>query len=126
METEEFLNHLQHFSLMRDASVLVFFLLKEGNCLLKKADFCDDATAAVYNSLRDRLTSLHVQYSQHPDFLVKNLSDADDRQSVAYIYDVEHELEVLSFMDEIDTHNEIDYFTGSRVYNFTEEKNQQM
>lgn len=109
MTKDEFLSKLNDLSSMGNAGVLVFFALKSSTLL--KANINDDVEKHIRHALQNRLKLLHNNYFNLPDFDVKKLSEADDRSSVVYIYDVDDDITIKKHMCELKEHQEPDFFT---------------
>lgn len=111
MNLEELREKIETIVQMDAIGLNVFFLLKtdEGN-ILKRANLIEDVKNSLITAYKD---SLNYMVSDDELALI-NLSDADDRKSAIYNYDLEQQPGVFSFFDTIsnrDEDNPIPYFS---------------
>ena len=121
MNKQELISKIDNLRSLENSGVVIYFVLqKQGAFVLKKANVRHAALAQIKGSVEDNIDRLRSQLDDE-DFVVKNLSEADDRQKAVYQYDLNEHPAPVQMMDELreNLFND-DYFTveNDRVFNF--------
>ncbi|WP_289054315.1 anti-phage protein KwaB [Carboxylicivirga marina] len=111
MNLDELRDKIETISQMDAIGLNVFFVLKtdEGN-VLKRANLIEEVKNSLIEAYKESLDHMVA----NEDLALINLSDADDRNSAIYLYDLEHQPGIFSFFDDInnrDEENPIPYFS---------------
>ena len=104
-----------------DCGINLYFILRQQEeYVLKKANVRHEALNPIKKVLRDNLIQLR-QMMDEDTFALMNLSGADERKNVIYIYDLDEELQPISLMREVEANLfNNGYFTpdNNRVFDF--------
>lgn len=106
---------------MEDCGMNLYFILhKNEDYVLKKANVRYEALNPIKKVLRDNLIQLRHMMDEDT-FALMNLSGADERKNVIYLYDLDEELRPISLMREVEANLfNNGYFTpdNNRVFDF--------
>lgn len=121
MNKQELITKLANLRSLEDSGVIVYFVLqKQGAFVLKQANIRHSALTQIKVSIEENMDIFRLQLEAE-DFVLKNLSEADDRQKVVYQYDLAEIPIPLRMMSEVrENLFNVDYFTEElgRVFNF--------
>lgn len=109
MNREQLLARLAYFLNPENGigAALYFVLNQNGENIIRFADIENEAK----NELKDRfLEYIEDKFINNEDLHYQNISEADDRKNVVYIYDIEERPESLNILDEILADGERDNF----------------
>ena len=126
MNAQELKLGLEAIIRINQIGVNVFFIMKndQNEFNIKKADIRQDATNTLITSLISNLQSIVDEIDANDDFRVLNLSEADDRSSAIYEYDLDEQPETFRLMDDVATHIEAGYYSteNGNVFLFDTDK----
>lgn len=98
MTLEEFKNKIDVIASMEAIGLNVYFLLNTGDgTILKRADIIEDVKENLIKAYKSTLSNI----VSNEDLALINLSEADDRQSAIYNYDLENKPLVFENFDRI-------------------------
>ena len=98
MTLEEFKNKIDVIASMEAIGLNVYFLLNTGDgTILKRADIIEDVKENLITAYKSTLSNI----ISNEDLALINLSEADDRQSAIYNYDLENKPLVFENFDRI-------------------------
>lgn len=121
MNKQELISKLENLRLLEDCGLVVYFVLqKQGIFKLKQANIRSAALEQIKISIEENIDNFRLQLKEE-DFVLKNLSEADDRQGVVYQYDLAEIPVPLCMMSEVrENLFNVDYFTeeSGRVFSF--------
>ena len=121
MNKQDLISKLNTLRSLEDSGLVVYFVLqKQGTFVLKQANVRHSALENIKGSIEENIDRLIFQLGDE-NFVVKNLSEADDRQTAIYQYDLNEPPAPMRMMSEVHANlfND-DYFTeeNDRVFNF--------
>lgn len=121
MNKQDLKSKLNTLRSLEDSGLVVYFVLqKQGAFVLKQANVRHAALEHIKGSIEENIDRLILQLGEE-EFVLKNLSEADDRQKAIYQYDLNEPPAPMRMMSEVHTNlfND-DYFTeeNDRVFRF--------
>lgn len=124
MTAQELKEKLNAVASLTSIGINVFFIMKD-TFVVKKANIANEAAEVLINAYKQNICNMSsMMGSGIGELSVLNLSDADDRASAIYRYDLNEKPPLFNSFVEIASHSEGDYFseTNSRVFNFKKDK----